>query len=349
MNVVYKPVANRGLASVERGGTLVLYLAGASQAVELNATAARIWRCCDGTRTVADIAESIASELPDRKEDVRRDVADCIRRLETVNAVVTGDPRPPENEDMVWPVPSSIAFTVDGLGAFHGFEGDHVTSIIAKNKVWESYLHPVFEKYVSPGDTVLDAGCYIGTHTIKLARLCAPGSVLAFEPHPDICRVAHTNCDKNGIANVRLFERGLSDRPGEVRYGWFRANNLSASGLEDNPQGSPGGADAVRASQRELYVSLMTVDDLQLERLAFMKVDVEGYEIKVLRGAAATLARCRPVIVIECWKSHFLQDVGLVEDLDSLTPDSPLQFLKDRGYTIEPIAGPDFLALPSGS
>ncbi len=346
MKATHKPKAGKALSVEEQGNGIVLHFAHTAHAIKLNATAAKIWRCCDGTRTVAEIAVLMADDFPDHKEDFSNDVVSCLQNLEELGAIDHWECDPQPDDPVVYPMPSSIAFKVDGLGCFYGFKRDLISSFIEKNQIWEQYLHPIFEEYIKPGDTVLDAGCYIGTHTIKFAQLCAPGTVLAFEPHPDICKVARANVETNGIANVQLFEKGLSDAPGGVSYAWISGDNLAASGLDNNPKGIPGGPDVARARERKLSISLTSVDQLRLERLDFLKIDVEGYEIKVLRGAETTLARCRPVVVLECWKSNMERDRGLVEDLDNLAPDSPLRFLKDRDYSIKPITGPDFLALP---
>ncbi len=237
-------------------------------------------------------------------------------------------------------------YKLEDLGEFTVFQNDLISDTVRNNHIWERYLQDVFEKYVSPGNTVLEAGCYIGTHTVKLARLCAPGSLFAFEPHPRFHEVLSSNVQRSSLANVQLFQQGLSDTPGNARYAWITEGNLSASGLDDNPRGCPGGSGRDRAMEENTSVTLTTVDSLRLQKLDFIKIDVEGYESKVLNGAMETLRRCKPIVTLECWKSNRVEEYGQIEDMDNLDSDSPLRILQALGYSVQHISGPDFIALP---
>ena len=57
-----------------------------------------------------------------------------------------------------------------------------ISDVLRKNTVWEKYLHNVFEQYITADSVVLEGGCHVGSHTMKLASLA--GFVHAFEPLP---------------------------------------------------------------------------------------------------------------------------------------------------------------------
>ena len=343
-----KPRAVKGFHVEQRRGKLLLCPAGAAWHAELNDSAARIWAYCDGAHSLDDIVGLLSETFGENEATIRQSVVVCLNDLASLGAIEHFPPSPQPRGPDDWPTSTSSTFEIDGVGDFYVFEDDAISRHIQTAHSWEKYLFPIFEQYIAPGDTIIDAGAYIGTHTAKLARLCAPGRVLAFEPHPVFCNLLRSNIAINGFTNVEVFEQGLSDTSGDSHYAWISAENFAASGLAENPKGLVVGRDAERARKHRVGVSLTTVDQLDLEQIGFMKIDVEGYETKVLRGAVETLARCRPVVVLECWKSNRSEHRGQAEDLENPEPDSPLQFLMELGYRIEPIKGADFLALPQG-
>lgn len=135
--------------------------------------------------------------------------------------------------------------------------------------------------HIKPGDTVVDVGAFIGDHTIAYARATHgvdSGRVIAFEPNPLTFECLRRNMQ--GLGHVQCINKGLSDKPGEMAV--VASENAGASHL-----GSGKG------------VPIITLDSLELERLDFLKIDAEGMELRILRGAAKTIARCKPTMYIE--------------------------------------------------
>lgn len=136
-------------------------------------------------------------------------------------------------------------------------------------------------EYIKPGNTVVDVGACIGDSTLCYARAVAGsqwGRVFAFEPNP-----ISFECLKRNMAefnHVECINAGLSDRAGEMEMD--NAPNIGASYLR------PGSG-----------VKTMALDSLELAALDFMKIDIEGLEVRALLGAANTIRRCRPVMWIE--------------------------------------------------
>lgn len=146
-------------------------------------------------------------------------------------------------------------------------------------RIAEKELTP-FRKYIPKCGVVIDCGAAIGDHTVTYADwvdLC--GRVYAFEPNPEAyeCLVNNTL----SMPQVSTFCCGLSDVRGLT--GIHISPNAGASFLQDGfwPK-----------------TSLLALDAFTLTP-DFIKIDVEGYEPKVLRGAADTIARSRPVMLIE--------------------------------------------------
>jgi len=209
-----------------------------------------------------------------------------------------------------------------------------ISNLIQNNMVWEKHLHNYFDKYINKNSIVLECGCHIGTHTIKLAKLC--DKLYAFEPLPSTNMVLRKNLELNSIDNVIVSENGVSDQIGKTKYNWIENGNPGCSGLDDNPMGIP---PWIPPLTQIIEVDLITIDSLNLNRLDFMKIDVEGYETKVIRGAMNTIRRCKPTIIMEVWKNHFGEvDLDYTKEL--------FADLLDMGYDVINIEGPDFLFTP---
>lgn len=150
---------------------------------------------------------------------------------------------------------------------------------------------------VSPGDTVLDIGANAGFYAARLAHLVGPqGAVHAFEPIPETFDVLRHVVAALGLANVVLYPAAVADREGEqtmeVPREGCKVENYYLAHLSLAPAGG----------QRTLRVRTRTLDALRaagLPRVSFVKCDVEGAELLVLRGAAGLLRADRPVVLCE--------------------------------------------------
>ncbi len=144
---------------------------------------------------------------------------------------------------------------------------------------------------VKPGDCVLDIGANIGYYTLLLARLVGPsGEILAAEPHPGNFRLLCHNIWLNQVTNVRLVQAALSDREGMAALYLSAASNWHTLAEESQTGG------------KKVVVPTVTVDKLRElwgRRVSFLRMDTEGYEGHILRGAERTLREDRPNIVIE--------------------------------------------------
>lgn len=145
-------------------------------------------------------------------------------------------------------------------------------------RIAEKYLKP-FRKYVPVGGTVVDAGAMIGDHTATYADWVGPeGSVICFEPNPEAFECLKYNI---GTEKAELCDQALSDK-----------YYFSSLVISDN-------AGASYLCDKLGAVQTIQLDGLKLNRLDFLKLDIEGFETRALRGARETIARLRPVMLIE--------------------------------------------------
>lgn len=153
---------------------------------------------------------------------------------------------------------------------------------------------------------VLDIGANIGVHAVTLAEAVGPkGRVHAFEAQRIVFNMLAGNVALNSLENVHCYHRAVGAAPGRIEIPQFDYGRpLSFGSVEFGEAqresiGQPRGADPAR---RE-FVEVVSVDALAFPAVHLMKVDVEGMELDVLRGAAATLARDRPLVFVEYLKA----------------------------------------------
>lgn len=143
---------------------------------------------------------------------------------------------------------------------------------------------------VRPGAVVLDVGANIGTYAIPLARLAGPcGCVVAFEPHRPTRACLRHNVRRNRLTNVVVVPSAAGERSGAAHL--VPTTNLGEVHLAP---------DSTRTGLPPTSVTTIDaeVDRLALPRVDFVKLDIEGFELAALRGAARTLAD-NPDLVVQ--------------------------------------------------
>lgn len=212
--------------------------------------------------------------------------------------------------------------------------------------------------FVRAGDTVLDIGANVGTHTVALGRLVGEaGTVLAFEGQPRIHAILAHNIVQNGMGRwVHAFNMlvGSDQRlvPQALMPAAEGTNNSGAKSFFHD-------VSRKRLEQGEptVWLAMATIDQLDLPRCDLMKVDVEAMEVEVFRGGLATLRRCQPVVYFEHAMEGPEHLVAIAELLSPLgyklawhiaNPFNPANF---RGSTENIFGGNvevNVLALPAG-
>ena len=160
----------------------------------------------------------------------------------------------------------------------------------------EPLLQRALAAELRPGDTFYDIGACVGFFSLIAARLVgSEGCVYAFEPLPLNMGVLQRNVLQNGYSHVQMIEAAVGARSGRAE---FVATRRDASHLARD-QGEAG---------ERISVKVFAIDDFLATSDArpptFVKVDAEGSDLDVLVGAAATLRRHLPVVVVEVhWRS----------------------------------------------
>lgn len=147
----------------------------------------------------------------------------------------------------------------------------------------------LFNQIIMPNSTVLDIGAHIGAHTHFFAKVVSPnGHVYSFEPQMVLYRMQCANLALNSVHNVTLHNAAAGEIVGDITVpciNYFEDNNFGGLSMGRSIDGPK--------------VPMLSIDSLVLANCHFIKVDVEGMEINVLRGATDTIKRYRPVLYVE--------------------------------------------------
>jgi FkbM family methyltransferase len=150
---------------------------------------------------------------------------------------------------------------------------------------------PLLDRLVEPGDWVLDIGANVGHYTRRMSELVGPdGRVIALEPIPATFALLAANARFFPHDNVSLLNVAASDSTMSV-----------GMHIPDFYQGLHNYYQAhVSADAAGLQVLTVNIDALGIpRRIKLVKMDVEGHELRVLRGMRATIERHRPAMIVE--------------------------------------------------
>lgn len=160
--------------------------------------------------------------------------------------------------------------------------------------IWDDFIRDAVCARLAPEAVILDVGASVGAWTVPMGRrLSGAGHVYAFEPVPANRDRLGQAVAANGLHNITVSPLALGDSSRQVDM-WLRSAQTGADS---------GTAAVVPAGTGHLTVSMCPLDDwaLQagLQRLDFIKLDVEGAEFLVLAGAEQVISRFRPLILAE--------------------------------------------------
>lgn len=168
----------------------------------------------------------------------------------------------------------------------------------------------------------MDVGCNLGVYAYELGRLT--GNVVAFEPNPTLANLVAGLA----LAGVRVEQVALSSEEGtaELMVPVARGGHGLAS---LNPQAVAG-----RETER-VSVPTRRLDGYAFSNVRFMKIDVEGFEEQVLAGAAVTIARDRPTLLIEIEERHNAGGLDRIRALLAPLGYEGWFFLDDRKLSLD--------------
>ncbi|QQR68686.1 MAG: FkbM family methyltransferase [Alphaproteobacteria bacterium] len=186
---------------------------------------------------------------------------------------------------------------------------------------FEPHMIKLFDVVINKGDTVLDIGANIGCCALFYGSKAR--EVHAFEPSPSTFNLLQTNIDKARMPQVHAHNIGLGIKKATMPLS-FSPNMRAGAFISDKTQPSSG-----HVMER---ISIRKLDDvvrsLRLRRVDFIKIDVEGFEMNVIKGGRTTLRKHRPVVVLELnhWCLNAFQRLSVPEFFDFLRSIFPILY-----------------------
>jgi len=181
---------------------------------------------------------------------------------------------------------------------------------------WE----PLSVLKVKKEEIVVDIGANTGYYTLRLSsQVGKKGKIVAIEADPKSCNILKQNCELNNISNVEIKNLAISDSYKQVTL----HQNKTHSGIS-----SISAKDYDKSTTNDLLIQATTLDNLlknRFQKIDWIKIDVEGAELAVLKGSNNTLKNTKNVL-IEIHE-HILKQNN--EDYNDI-----LKILKDHGFKL---------------
>lgn len=212
---------------------------------------------------------------------------------------------------------------------------DYIKSYFLKNGYnWETAFHEHFDKFIIPGSVALDIGAHIGTHTLAMSKIVgANGTVYAFEPQNKLFTELAINMHLNNIENVKLHHKALGNEHKFIKIqipdeGWNHNRSKELVNIINEGHGTVFEASTDEKDKTEL----VRLDDYNLNNVSFLKMDVEGFEMEVIKGAQETILRNKPVMIVEIF--------------DGPETRKRLAYIESLGYRYRHLGSRDYLFIP---
>ena len=188
----------------------------------------------------------------------------------------------------------------DGDCVFHCELGSHIGSQIFWHGMYSRDSLRILDRLLKPDHVFLDIGANEGEHTVFAAKRLTKGRVVAFEPSARIYARLLANIEANGFGNVLAVPIALSSEAGVMTL--YASSSRAQDKTVNEGLGTLYARNGGAADLRE-EVRVMTLDEVvceqRLTRIDWLKVDVEGSELAVLRGGVETLTKYRPRMILE--------------------------------------------------
>ncbi|MDX1348779.1 MAG: FkbM family methyltransferase [Putridiphycobacter sp.] len=164
----------------------------------------------------------------------------------------------------------------------------NIENVIYNRGVYEQGTVGVLKKFLKTGDTFVDAGANIGFLSLLAAEIVGPtGNVHAFEPYPATVEILEQNKALNNYSQIEIHSFALGNESGQQTI--FTENE------------NRGGASIVNHSDGNgLMINVERLDTVEINsKVNVLKIDVEGYEFEVLKGAEQIIKTDRPYLIVE--------------------------------------------------
>lgn len=205
----------------------------------------------------------------------------------------------------------------------------------------------VLQPYLQRANVLVDVGAHVGMHTVAYAYLRPHARIFSFEPQARMFELLKENVESNGLQDrVTLHRAAVGHRAGPAELAPVVQDGSHAGEAIEygtDKRFNLGGLSLGRGGEA---VPMIRLDDLSLPGCDFLKIDVEGFEPLVVRGAERLIERFRPVVLFEKNHKQITPEMRAYFGLGDEPIASVEAFLQARGYDIRALPADNFLAVP---
>jgi FkbM family methyltransferase len=233
---------------------------------------------------------------------------------------------------------TTLSLTEFGFNKNYIFlSNDAIGNTIKQEGCWEEHITELLVGYIKPTYNCLDIGANFGYHTVTMGLLTKDcGKVFSFEPMRLFHDQVNANAYLNGLLNVQVFNNAVGDTD---EFVFIPEPNTTSTETINH------GDTSITKNKNGQQVKMVAIDSLDLPVIKFIKLDVQGCELPVLKGAKNKILKDKPVMIVE------IEDFQLAKF--GYTPQQLISFIKqDLGYNMYQMMTKypaDFLCVPSGS
>ncbi|MGP0587645.1 FkbM family methyltransferase [Paenibacillus timonensis] len=174
---------------------------------------------------------------------------------------------------------------------------------------WEPHLAPMLRSFIKKDYLFLDIGANIGYHSLHVASLCRDARCISFEPHPSIYQQLSANVSLNPFVNIEVYPLAVGETPGRTRFFMQKEDsyNRGMSAVEYY--------DGLGGEYSEIEVTMTSLDSFldkeNQKKVSVIKIDTQGNEYQVLKGARSVINESKPLIALEDHNNakHSIEDI----------------------------------------
>ena len=202
---------------------------------------------------------------------------------------------------------------------------DLVSRKLLEEGVWEPQSIQAVTDHLSANATFIDVGAHVGYYSLKASTIIGPnGHILSIEPNPQTLPKLRGNIEASEARAVRVFPVACAQSESTLQFFAAPESNTGESSLSKENASQEGAAPLQYSVQARPLDAI--VKEANLDRIDVIKIDVEGAEFEVLKGAAGILDTYRPVLVMELMPNQ-LKSMGT--SMDEVT-----RYLASHGYSM---------------
>jgi FkbM family methyltransferase len=185
-------------------------------------------------------------------------------------------------------------------GTFSGLSNDYLFKMAISQGTNEKHFVKLVEYLLGSSSVALDLGGNIGTHSITMSKLVKEGEVITFEPQSLTFSILQNNLLLNKCKNVTSYRFACSDEN-------YKTISMQPFNFVTEPGDDYINNGALRVDLNSFVGDLTltrTIDSFNFEKLDFIKIDIQGSEVKALRGARSTISKFKPYMFLEIEEIH---------------------------------------------